>query len=223
MLEVFTEKEIKHIGEELADVFIYSTRLCDICNIDLPAFVRSCAGLPASGPVWSTNINSLAIWSNLSFDDLHKSSRLNVRSVRELVLELHLEVGRICELFNSRSETMNRYGLVDWTDTERKRLSTTIATVCMILATIADMVKLSLASCITDKFAKNDAKYPVDLVRGKSGKYTEYVEKIKQQQKSFVVRAFENAFSNNNLNVLLLCCLSIACGYIGGKRTMMNM
>lgn len=28
----FAEKEIDHIGEEMADVFIYSTRLCSICQ-----------------------------------------------------------------------------------------------------------------------------------------------------------------------------------------------
>ena len=30
-----TNLELTHIGEELSDVFIYSTRLCQQCNIDL--------------------------------------------------------------------------------------------------------------------------------------------------------------------------------------------
>ena len=42
-IDYFSEKEKVNIGEEIADVFIYSTRLSDICNIDLAYVVEQSA------------------------------------------------------------------------------------------------------------------------------------------------------------------------------------
>jgi dCTP diphosphatase len=36
----FTPKEREHLGEELADVMLYLTRLSDVCGVDLAAAVR---------------------------------------------------------------------------------------------------------------------------------------------------------------------------------------
>jgi dCTP diphosphatase len=71
----FLDHEITHIGEELADVFIYSTRLCEICNCDLASAVRNqlavqdglteaaTTGLRCNSEGGWTGIFSSSLWS----------------------------------------------------------------------------------------------------------------------------------------------------------------
>ena len=77
---LFSEKELINIGEEIADVWIYSTRLCDVCEIDLACSVRSYLQEEGSKNIKYRNYEKKKIdanittgsWSNLSFEEMDR-------------------------------------------------------------------------------------------------------------------------------------------------------
>ena len=100
----FNERDVEHIGEEIADVFIYSTRLCDVCNLDLSLAVlnhvksiRNDTISPASSSYFCSEHQT---WNDLKFttlNDLITSSAAAQRntpllfspSPRDAVLNIH--------------------------------------------------------------------------------------------------------------------------------------
>lgn len=80
---IFTDKELINIGEEIADVWIYSTRLSDICDIDLASSVRtylqqtegsSCGDLAIITDEFAFKKKKgiSPAWSELSFDEMDR-------------------------------------------------------------------------------------------------------------------------------------------------------
>lgn len=51
-----------------------------------------------------------------------------------------------------------------------------IADVQLYLIRLADKVGVDIGAAIEQKITKNEAKYPVDKVKGSSKKYTEYMQ-----------------------------------------------
>lgn len=188
----FTDKEITHIGEELADVFIYSTRLCEVCNIDLASatkhHVLGTTGIDprprTQSPSKKSNTDGNSIsdsaWDDLMFSDLDKTvSEYLVQSAspRMYALSLQNKCGQVAALFSSLPETSCQPGLSTWAQSDLRELSTLMGSIVLVLACIAKIASISLDKCIADKFAKNEAKYPVSMSKGKSDKYTAYVTK----------------------------------------------
>ena len=66
----FSQGDKIHVGEEIADVFIYSTRLCDICNIDMSGAVKYC--LEHDTVLQKKDLRCLKdnTWTELSYTDL---------------------------------------------------------------------------------------------------------------------------------------------------------
>jgi len=56
----------------------------------------------------------------------------------------------------------------------RQALAEEIADVQLYLVRLADQLGIDIGAAVTAKIAKNAEKYPADLVRGKSDKYTRY-------------------------------------------------
>lgn len=171
-LPVLTDSEVQHVGEEIADVFIYSTRLCDVCGIDLGHSVACVLNdTPLSG------INMEAKWRDISFDDIYENSKFQSRtfeSQRQVALQLQAEVGKMASCFAVRSETFHAKGLVAWTESEKLSLSSIMGSICLLLCVLAKMTGLRIGQAIADKFDKNERKYPVALAKGSSAKYTAY-------------------------------------------------
>lgn len=200
---MFTEKELINIGEEIADVFIYSTRLSDVCNIDLANSIRfnNVISLYEFSRTVTENHNhtiqllrpGLLEWDGLTLEELSCNveqelalldSTKYFRSQRHIALCLQAQTGRMCELFSLRPEYLNSPGLPNWSTADTHQLASYLASICMLLAILARFNKLSLSQCISDKFCKNESNYPVDLVRGSSAKYTAYVDKINKKAMS---------------------------------------
>lgn len=178
-----------HIGEEIADVFIYTTRLSDMCYIDLAEFVRTIA----SNFQWPNKINDevfekLSIsnrptvkdpWEELTFEELENSYLRDYSSVfrsqRHIALSLQCSVGQVCNMFGQKPERECSVGLQSWSSTEVAKLASLLGTICILLHYLAKRSNHSLSQCITDKFAKNEAKYPVERCKGSSAKYTHYL------------------------------------------------
>ena len=170
--EEFSERELVHIGEEIADVFIYTTRLSDICNVDL-AFAVQCK---VNGTRYSLR-SGTEEWHAQSLDKLTSTSfvkNTHFRSQRHVCFALLKEVGKLCAIFERRPESECRVGLACWNTGEVQVLADHLATICLLLSCLAKFTKTSLCHCITDKFLKNAKKYPADRTRGSSAKYTAY-------------------------------------------------
>lgn len=171
-----TSEETIHIGEEIADVYIYSTRLSDICNID---FAQAVVHALSSVVHPSLNRPGQNAWCELSLETLTtsiQSFKLSYRSQRHICFALQAAVGKLCEVFGRNAEAECTVGLPCWSDPDLQEMSTHLGTIGVLLACLASFSGISLSQCITDKFAKNARKYPADKARGSSAKYTEYFE-----------------------------------------------
>ena len=178
----FSQSDIDHISEEIADVCIYSTRLCSVCNIDLAKTVKYLVrGFDeACFPV--TNIWDGYTFQELSTDILKsplRSLHFSTSSPRDIALAIQVRMGSISELFLAMKEAECVPGLYGWPREEVHKLATSVAFICVLLSCLCRLIGRSLDRCLADKLTKNAKKYPVDLVKGSSAKYTTYASKTK--------------------------------------------
>ena len=66
--QTFSPADKIHVGEEIADVFIYSTRLCDICNINLSGAINHYVN--PKELIQSYRIENDLKWFPLTFNNL---------------------------------------------------------------------------------------------------------------------------------------------------------
>ena len=212
--------EITHLGEEIADVFIYNARLADLCGIDLVQAVcqhikrRSAKNENVSSAealsLTDTDTDTTASKSRqtiLSFEDYTRSvttcnssdSENSQLPPRHIVLTISATVGSLCKLVLSRSENECHRGLPTWSSVDKHTLSTGLADVAWHLVSLATMADLNIGECVRDKFAKNSAKYPAHLVKGSSAKYTAYTQVLKEKdQKEAAEEAAAAKMSTTN-------------------------
>ena len=217
----FSDKEKVNIGEEIADVFIYSTRLCDICNIDLAYAIEQISIQPiiferclSNDLIAIPNIKRTSptdSWNDFSFSDLDsftsERNLVQLRSPRHISLAIQTQIGKICTLFGTKSESDCGVGLQLWTPSEVSQLATLLGIVCILLGYLAKQSHHTLPVCITEKFAKNDAKYPAALSKGSSAKYTKYA--ADQKAKTAAMKSW--AFN------LVLIAVSVSVGVLLGS------
>ncbi|XP_001636971.3 dCTP pyrophosphatase 1 [Nematostella vectensis] len=96
-------------------------------------------------------------------------------SPRNLLLAMVGEVGEVAELFQWKGEVKD--GLEDWSEKERTHLGQELSDVLIYLVRLAEKCHVDLPSVVVQKIALNEKKYPVELVKGSSKKYTEYASK----------------------------------------------
>jgi dCTP diphosphatase len=201
----FTEEEQINIGEEIADVFIYTTRLCEICRIDLPYSVRAVLQPGEFSSSDSDIIRAEDVpWNDFSFEELSERvlslTPQNSMTQRQLALSIQTEVGKACDLFRYKSEVDCSIGLVEWQPNEVASLSSTLGSICIFLACLARASNHELGTCIGRKFNKNALKYPVELAKGKSDKYTAYTDQINKANK---LGKTESSFSRMGVMMLI--------------------
>ena len=179
-----TAEETVHIGEEIADVFIYSTRLSDICGIDLAQAVVSKVQ-PGTSSMFIRQVEGT--WSSMELDSLITAIlpiKESFRSQRHVCFSLQSVCGRLCEVFGRYAETDSTAGLPAWAEADVEELSGLLGDICIRLGCLAHFSGISLSQCVTDKFAKNARKYPADKSRGSSAKYTEYAEEVAEAERT---------------------------------------
>jgi NTP pyrophosphatase (non-canonical NTP hydrolase) len=103
-------------------------------------------------------------------------------SPKNLSMALSVEVSELLENFQWLTEEQSY--ILD--QQQRAAVVDEIADVQMYLARLADKLDINIGVAIEQKINKNEAKYPAELVKGSSKKYTEYVkeEQQKEQQES---------------------------------------
>ncbi len=140
------------------------------------------------------------------------------KSPRHVALLLSSKCGQVCNLFQLKSEAASLPGLPGWSSSEKVELSLLMGSIAILLMRLASMARYTLNQCISDKFKKNDAKYPAELVKGSSAKYTAYESRI--QKTAAAKAAAAGAGSNLLLSVvggLAMCALGVAVGMHLGR------
>lgn len=65
-----------------------------------------------------------------------------------------------------------------FTEEEKKHVGDELADVLAYLVRLADVCHVDLAQAFRSKVQKNERKYPAELVKGSSKKYTEYRQNL---------------------------------------------
>ncbi|KWT82471.1 nucleotide pyrophosphohydrolase [Candidatus Magnetominusculus xianensis] len=91
-------------------------------------------------------------------------------SPKNLAMALSVEVAEIVELFQWTKEEDSCH----LTPEKLSELKDEIGDVMIYLTNLASKFNIDPLEAAAQKFEKNKKKYPADLVKGKSAKYTEY-------------------------------------------------
>lgn len=202
----FRSGDKTHLGEELADVFIYNTRLADLCGIDLTVAIRhqiekrtissvsheSCREGHKSQIHFRTpdssrlQQNPSCSRASLALKDCARAVAVSHFSPplslpRHAVLAVSASAGAVCALVLKREEGECARGLSSWPTDDISLLATGLADIACHLISLGGLAHLDMGECIRDKLAKNAAKYPVHLVKGSSAKYTAYTHALQRQ------------------------------------------
>ncbi len=98
-------------------------------------------------------------------------------SPKNLSMALSVEVGEIVELFQWMTQEESR----NLSPEKRIQLEEEIGDVLIYLMNLADKFRIDPLEAAEKKIQKNERKYPVHMVRGKSDKYTEYLKKTDRE------------------------------------------
>ena len=129
-----------------------------------------------------------------SFEALHSAAALRILNAprkmtpRDNVLQLGVVVGDLCSSFlthaplDPKREPLDNVPAMEkdnasfWTtDSEGRQLIVNgMSELLAAIVLAAETCQMDLCDCILKKMQLNNKKYPVDLVKGKSGKYTKY-------------------------------------------------
>ena len=105
-----------------------------------------------------------------SSDHLYVCSQFH--QPRNLLLALVGEVGELSEIFQWKGEVAP--GLPDFSREERIHVGEELSDCLLYLVRLADVCGINISQAVSDKIAKNAAKYPAELCRGSAEKYTAY-------------------------------------------------
>jgi dCTP diphosphatase len=91
-------------------------------------------------------------------------------SPKNLSMALSVESSELVEIFQWLSEE----GSEALDDDKHSHAAEELADIFAYTVRLADKLNIDLWNAVTKKIEKNEAKYPADVVRGSSKKYTEY-------------------------------------------------
>lgn len=194
----------------IADVFIYTTRLCDICSIDLASSVKCYIDSVQYSEFQECDVRAECgkCWADLSLDFGERNTfQIFSESPRHLCLQIQSIVGEVCHLFSLKGEADCSLGLPSWSPHEVRTLSLRLGSICCRLAALAKVSNHNMGNVIADKFSKNEAKYPAEMVKGSSAKYTQYKNRNKSSlSKNISLQRIFDISGGFALGVILLLC-----------------
>jgi dCTP diphosphatase len=179
----FTAKELTHLGEEIADVFIYNLRLSDVVGIDLMKAIRSV--LDSSTTTDQNFRQALKTSTDLTFAEtlvlINHSADVQTMhsSVRDLLFHLNSCQGKISNIFATNGSA--KPTIDHWSEEDISELAINLSRISIILLQLASLASLDMANILKDKIAKNAAKYPAHLVKGSSKKYDAYPQSLSRR------------------------------------------
>ena len=126
------------------------------------------------------NIDEENAWKEVSLEDLKLLLRTfskerdwdKFHTPKNLALALVGEVGELAEIF--QWEEAREAGLPEFSAEKRNHLGEELSDVLLYLIRLSDRCGIDLGTAVLKKMEKNRQKYPAELVKGKSSKYTSY-------------------------------------------------
>ncbi|KAL3144438.1 hypothetical protein ABBQ32_004183 [Trebouxia sp. C0010 RCD-2024] len=94
-------------------------------------------------------------------------------SPRNLLLALVGEVGELSEIFQWRGDSV-AHGLLGFSNDDKQHVGEEMSDVLLYLIRMADVCGIDLANAVQRKIQMNAEKYPAEVCRGSSAKYTSY-------------------------------------------------
>jgi NTP pyrophosphatase (non-canonical NTP hydrolase) len=182
---VFSAGEVIHIGEEISDVIIYTTRLSDVTHIDLASAVSAkVTGKSLASPRPRPDEEVSSGWGSYTWKELEvyatSVTRQKSSSPRYYAKKLISYGGKLSSLFIERPEAANLGSLESWDDRDLTDLASILASIVVTCCCLARTVDIDIGTVLDDKMLKNEAKYPVHLAKNSSAKYTKYIKKHHQ-------------------------------------------
>ena len=172
-VKIIDHKKIVHIGEEVADVAIYSIRLADLSGLDLAAALKFRVDAGNSSSIRGDN-DSVET-GDVYFGALERLKTVSEkRSLRVILFDIQAQLGLLSSAFGRYSESECLVRLPLWRAEDKHVLVSSLAEIIIKLTEICTFVGLKCGSCISDKIRKNEAKYPKEVVKGSAAKYNEY-------------------------------------------------
>lgn len=96
------------------------------------------------------------------------------RSPRQLTFLIQSAAGQVAGLFAKHAEGDSQVELTKWSEVDKALLTIYMGKIGFYLFCLASMYDLDVGFVVARKFLKNEEKYPVQLSRGSSAKYTAY-------------------------------------------------
>lgn len=180
--ESLSQKERIHLGEELSDVLIYSVRFCDTVGVDLSSLLIR-LGTDREYVLTANNLVFSPSWSSLSFEELRivLVKELEVFGTVNVIDRCRSLLFRVWRHMGDLSHAADAFPdcsveeASEWKDSDRLvGVVQPLTHMLLCIHIIALLCDVSLPLALGDKVRKNHAKYPVELVKGKSNKYSEY-------------------------------------------------
>lgn len=91
---------------------------------------------------------------------------------KDLAIGLSTESNELLDLFRFKTEEQMQEMMND--KKKRECISEELSDIFFFLLRFSQMYKFDMENGLIDKIKKNDSKYPLDKVKGKNQKYTEY-------------------------------------------------
>lgn len=91
---------------------------------------------------------------------------------KDLAIGLSTESNELLDLFRFKSDEQMKIMMQD--ATKRERISEELADILFFLIRFSQLYDFDMMRGLMDKVEKNGKKYPVEKVKGKNLKYTEY-------------------------------------------------
>lgn len=91
---------------------------------------------------------------------------------KDLAIGLSTEANELLDLFRFKSDDQMKEMIQN--ESKRVQISEELADILFFLLRFSQMYNFDLDKGLVDKLCKNSKKYPVDKVKGKNLKYTEY-------------------------------------------------
>lgn len=93
---------------------------------------------------------------------------------KDLAIAISIEAAELSELFLWKTAEESESWLSD--PVSRRRLEEELADVFIFCLSLANRTGIDVSTAVRQKLALNRAKYPADLVQGKSDKYTDHTK-----------------------------------------------
>ena len=180
----FSQQELTHIGEEASDVFLYTMRLADVVGISVSGGVRRVVSdaqrdtqVSVVQPFTEQSLHQLifgaptSTWQNMRPRDILFKV---IRSASNCIAHFDSEhVDKVKSLWPYIVVNSSREITVSFLSTCQDSLQLSVGRVAISLLALTQSLGIPFWEAVRRKMKLNAQKYPANVCRGSSAKYTQ--------------------------------------------------